>query len=195
VKKTEDKQVATGIPKTAYKTAYCSVCKAQYCSPKMQCPMCNTMVHAMAPTSGVGKNNVVGSSHTDTQHSGVEPKLLHQVVCRTTHGCGLQKGSNVSAFGTATSKPYSLSQAYQARTTETTVKDQEVKLRARLSTRSKELVQLAQSQMPCQSQTLALFGEARSQPAVYKHAKGDNDAAGFRSGYVVTKVPEVYGNF
>jgi hypothetical protein len=80
VKKTEDKQVATGIPKTAYKTAYCSVCKAQYFSPKMQCPMCNTMVHAMAPTSGVGKNNVVGSSHTDTQHSGVEPKLLHQVA-------------------------------------------------------------------------------------------------------------------
>ena len=77
----------------------------------------------------------------------------------------------------------------------TTVKDQEVKQPAQLSTRSKELVQLAQSQMPCQSQTPALFGEARSQPAVYKPAQTVHDAAGFRSGYVVTKVPEVYGNF
>jgi hypothetical protein len=97
VKKTEDKQVAPVIPRTAY----CSVCKVQYFGPKMQCPMCNT--------SGVGKNNVVGSSHTDTQHSGVEPKLLHQVVCRTPHGRGLQKGSNVSALRTATSKPCSRS--------------------------------------------------------------------------------------
>jgi hypothetical protein len=78
---------------------------------------------------------------------------------------------------------------------EKTVKDQEVKLPATCSTRSKELVQLAQFQMPCQSQTPVLFGEGRSQPAVYKQAKGENDAAGFRSGYVVTKVPEVYGNF
>jgi hypothetical protein len=151
------------------------------------------MVVAMAPTNGVGKNIVVGPSHTDTQHSGVEPKLLDQVVCRTPRG--LQKGSKVPAFRTATSKPYSLSQAYEAQLLEKTVKDQEVKLPAKCSTRSKELVQLAQFQMPCQSQTPALFGEGRSQPAVYKQAQGDKDAAGFRSGYVVTKVPEVYCNF
>ena len=138
-----------------------------------------------------------GGSDIHTEHSGVEPKLLHQVVCRTPHGRGLQKGRNVSARLTATSKPNSRSQAHGARmnANATTVKDQEVKQPAPLSTRSKELVQLAQSQMPCQSQTPALFGEARSQPAVYKPAETLHDAAGFRSGYVVTKVSEVYGNF
>jgi hypothetical protein len=136
-----------------------------------------------------------GGSDIDTENSVVKTKLLHQVLFRTPHGRGLQKGSNVSARLPATSKPYSRSQAYGAQMNATTVKEQEFKQHGQSSTRSKQLVQVAQSQMPCQSQTPVLFGEARSQPVVHKHAQPAHDAAGFRSGYDVTKVSEVYGNF
>jgi hypothetical protein len=57
--KTKDKQPV--------RRGYCFLCKVQYCNAKMQC---DTVLHhsldAQLPRP-VGKNNVVGSSHTDTE--------------------------------------------------------------------------------------------------------------------------------